>query len=189
MSPATPRASRAFLIAVALATLGAAGCASARNYNHPLGPVVERQAEPPSLPLTRAAIPELRIVTFNIKFGEHIDDAAALLTRDPQMRNTDVLVLQEVDAPGAERMAHAFHMNLAYVPSAVHPSSGRDFGVAILSPWPLDDARKVTLPHQHRFRKLRRAAVAATVHGPLGDVRVYGLHLESQWGLSGHTSA
>jgi endonuclease/exonuclease/phosphatase family metal-dependent hydrolase len=175
---------KASLIVVALSALVEAGCAVARNYDHPLGPLIEHQGEPRLLQSTRAVTREVRVVTFNIKFGEHVDEAAALLAGDPRTRRADVLVLQEMDAPGTERLARALLMNHAYVPSAVHPSSRRDFGVAILSPWPITSARKVVLPHQHRFRRLRRAVVAATIGGPLGEFRVYGLHLENPWGLS-----
>jgi len=176
---------RAVVAAIAFAMLAATGCAAARNYTDPLGPVIERQAAPATLDSVRPVSPDVRVVTFNIKFGEHVEEAAALLARDGQMRNTDVLVLEEMDAAGAERLARAFLMNHVYIPSAVHPSSGRDFGVAILSPWPMSGAHKVTLPYQHRFRKMRRAAAAVTLHGPLGDVRVYGVHFETPWGLSG----
>jgi endonuclease/exonuclease/phosphatase family metal-dependent hydrolase len=124
-------------------------------------------------------------VTFNVKFAQHVDRAVALLSRPGPLRDADVLVLQEMDEPGTEQVARALRLNFAYVPSAVHPATGRDFGVAVLSPWPVEEARKVPLPHQHRFRKLRRAAVAATVELPSGPLRVYGLHLESPAGLGG----
>jgi endonuclease/exonuclease/phosphatase family metal-dependent hydrolase len=70
------------------------------------------------------------------------------------------------------------------VPSAVHPTSGRDFGVGILSRWPILEPRKLVLPHRHRLRGLQRAAVAATVATPLGPVRVYGVHLETPLGAT-----
>ncbi len=88
-----------------------------------------------------------------------------------------------MDGPGTEKLARALGMNSIYVPSARHPSSQRDFGVAVLSPWPLDDGRKVPLPHEHRFRKLRRAAVAATVRTPAGNLRAYSVHFETVYGL------
>ena len=73
-----------------------------------------------------------------------------------------------------------------YVPSAIHPIPKHDFGVALLSRWPVEAPRKLVLPHQHRFRKLRRAAVVATLHSPLGSLRVYGIHLESPTGAWPH---
>lgn len=120
-----------------------------------------------------------------MRFARHVDRAIELLSRPGPLRDPDLLVLQEMDGTGSEQVARALGLNLVYVPSAVHPGSHRDFGVAILSPWPLERPRKLPLPHRHRFRKLRRAAVAATARTPLGAVEVYGVHLESPTGLSG----
>lgn len=165
--------------AIAAGSLACApGCAAAINYVDPAGPIVVVQQAS-----NRQASGEIRLVTFNVKLGEHIDRAADLLTQPGPLKDADILFLQEMDGPGTETLARALGMNSIYVPSAVHGSSHRDFGVAVLSPWPLDDARKVPLPYEHRFRKLRRAALAATVHMPAGDVRVYSVHFETAWGL------
>jgi endonuclease/exonuclease/phosphatase family metal-dependent hydrolase len=114
-----------------------------------------------------------------------VDRAIALLRRPGPLRDADVLVLQEMDGPGTDEIGRALGMNHVYVPSAVHPAERRDFGVAVLSPWPLEDAQKVPLPHEHRLRKTRRAAAGVTVRLPSGPVRVYGVHLESPFGLGG----
>ena len=121
-------------------------------------------------------------MTFNLKWGRHVDRAAELFSRPGPLRDADVVVLQEMDRPGAERLAGALGMSWVYVPSAVHPVPKQDFGVAVLSPWPLEEPRKLLLPHQNRFRKLRRAAAVATLRSPLGPIRVYGIHLESAGG-------
>lgn len=168
-------------IGAAVAVLaGTIGCATARNYDAPSGPVLVGRH-----PSARVSASEIRLVTFNIKFGEHVDRAADLLSRPGPLQQADVVVLQEMDPSGTEALAHALGLSYVYVPSAVHPSSGRDFGVAILSPWPLADARKVPLPHEHRFRGLRRAAAVATVRVPAGPLRVYAVHLESPAGMWG----
>ena len=163
---------------VAVALTRAPGCATALNYDDPAGPVVVVQQLS-----ARVATSEIRLVTFNVKFGEHVDRAIDLLTRPGPLRDADVLFLQEMDGPGTEQLARALGMNSVYVPSARHPASDRDFGVAVLSPWPLDDARKVPLPYEHRFRKLRRAAVAVTVRTPAGHLRAYSVHFETVYGL------
>jgi len=167
------------LVVTALA-VGSSACATARNYTDPTGPIFVGQASF----LTRAAS-DLRVVTFNIAFARHVDRAADLLTRPGPLKDADVLVLQEMDAPGTESLARALGMNYAYVPAAVHPSSHRDLGVAIVSPWPIADVRKILLPHQHRFRKMRRSAAAATINASSGPVRVYAVHLETVFGASG----
>ena len=68
-----------------------------------------------------------------------------------------------MDAPGTERIAKALGMNAVYFPSGVHPKHERDFGCAILSPWPLEEPRKILLPHGARVSGLRRSAVSAVV--------------------------
>jgi len=157
-----------------------AGCATARNYDDPSGPVMTDLGARP--PVSHGG---LRVVTFNLKFAEHVDRAIALLSRPGPLRGADLLVMEEMDEPATRRIAEALGLNYVYVPSAVHPATQRDFGVSILSPWPLEDPRKLRLPHQHRFRKLRRSAAVATLRGPDGPVRVYGVHLESPTGLWG----
>jgi endonuclease/exonuclease/phosphatase family metal-dependent hydrolase len=114
-----------------------------------------------------------------------VDRAIALLSRPGPLCDPDVLVLEEMDAPGVEHVARALGLDYVYVPSAVHPNTGRDFGVAILSPWPLEQPGKLPLPHRHRFCKLQRAVAVATVLTPLGAIRAYGMHLESPTGLWG----
>lgn len=156
----------------------ASACATARNYDDPSGPVLLGQHAG-----VRRPAATIRVVTFNVQWGEHLDRAADLLSRPGPLRDADLLLLQELDGPGTETLARALGMNFVYVPSAVHPTPKRDFGVAILSPWPIDDPRKVPLPYQHRFRKLRRAAAGATVHLPSGPVRVYAVHFETTFGL------
>ena len=160
--------------------MSSTACATARNYTDPAGPIFVGQ----SSSLTRAA-GDLRVVTFNIEFARHVDRAVDLLMRPGPLKDADVLVLQEMDRPGTESLARALGMNYAYVPAAVHPSSHRDLGVAIVSPWPIADVRKILLPHHHRFRKMRRSAAAATINASSGSVRVYAVHFETVFGASG----
>ena len=160
--------------ALALPLALAAGCATARNYEDPAAPIYRGGS---------AALKEpgqtLRVVTFNLKWGRAIDQTAELLKHAGPLRDADLIVLQEMDRPGTERLAQALGYEYVYVPSALHPVPQQDFGVALLSPWPLEDGRKLLLPHHNLFRKLRRSAAVATLRSPLGPVRVYGIHFES----------
>ena len=148
-----------------------------RNYDDPGAPVYTGGS-----PAGSVRGQTLRVVTFNLKWGREIDRAADLLSRPGPLRDADLVVLEEMDRPATERLAAALGMSWVYVPSAVHPVPKKDFGVALLSPWPLEDARKLPLPHLSRFRKLRRSAAVATLHSPLGPIRVYGIHFESPAG-------
>jgi endonuclease/exonuclease/phosphatase family metal-dependent hydrolase len=151
-----------------------AGCATARNYEDPQAPVYAGGAA-----VGRAASPELRVVTFNLQWGRHVDRAIELFSAPGPLQRPDLLVLQEMDHAGTKQLADALGYEYVYVPSAFHPRAGHDFGVALLSPWPLEEPRKLLLPHRSTFRKLRRSAAVATLRSPLGRVRVYGVHFEA----------
>jgi len=170
-------------VAAALA-LGLAACASALNYLEPAGPWYESRFAPSSRP-TRPAEAPLRIVTFNIAFAREMDRALEVLQGSPPLRNPDLLVLQELDAPSVERVARALRLNSVYMPSGIHPTSGRDFGSALLSPWPLVEPRKIVLPHGARVTHLRRTIVVATLVRGGQRVRAYGVHLPAPLSISG----
>jgi endonuclease/exonuclease/phosphatase family metal-dependent hydrolase len=125
------------------------------------------------------------VATFNIAYAVKIDLALEVLRQSPALRLLDVLALQEMDAPGTERIARELALNSLYVPSAVHPKSGRDFGCAILSPWPIVEPGKVVLPIAGLGSGVRRSAARATVLWGERRVRVYSLHLPSPLGVTG----
>ena len=169
--------------ALGLAAFGLA-CASAVNYLDPSGPsyVYARDERatgggPPPAPL--------RVVSFNIAYAIEIDRAIEVLRESESLRDPDILALQEMDTPGTERIARALGMSAVYFPSGVHPKHERDFGCAVLSPWPLEEPRKLVLPHGARVSGLRRAAVSATVVRGSQRIRVYSLHLPSPLAISG----
>lgn len=159
------------------------GCRSAVNYLDPAAPVYVHSRPG----LARAAGPDapFRVVTFNIEFGIQVDRAIEVLREEEPLRSLDVLALQEMDAPGTERIARALGMNAVYFPSGVHPKHGRDMGCAVLSPWPLEEPRKLLLPHAARVNHLRRAATSAVVVRGTERVRVYSVHLPSPPAESG----
>ena len=176
----SPRPVALSVVAVTLTagiTAGSA-CAPALNYVDPARPRYGGRFALPD------ADPDFRVVTFNVKFAREIDRAARLLGEHPELRGADIVALQEMDADGSERLARALGMDYVYYPAIRHPGSGRDFGNAILSRWPLSDDRKLVLPYHSRFRNMQRIAVSATAATPLGPVRVYSVHLETPGGIA-----
>jgi endonuclease/exonuclease/phosphatase family metal-dependent hydrolase len=125
----------------------------------------------------------VRVVSFNIQFALHVDRAIALFDSTPELRDADIVALQEMDATGTRRIAAALGMSYVYYPATVHPKTGRDFGNAILSRWPILGDDKVILPHLARFEKTERIATAATVRVGGRAVRVYSVHLATRLGL------
>jgi endonuclease/exonuclease/phosphatase family metal-dependent hydrolase len=170
-----------------VATLGLAAsglaCAPAVNYLDPSGPLY-RYSRGETVAAPTAERP-LRVVSFNIAYAIEIDKAIEVLRTSEPLRGPDILALQEMDAPGTARIARALGMNAVYFPSGVHPKHERDFGCAILSPWPLEEPRKILLPHGARVSGLRRAAVSAVVVRGGQRIRFYSLHLPSPLAISG----
>lgn len=169
------RAARSLAIVLALATLS---CMTTRNYLDPAGPGFEGSH---ALYIPPAPVPSpgdpIRVVTFNIRFSIEIDKAAELLKSSADLREFDILLLQEMDAPGVERLARALQLNYVYYPSTVHPQAHRDFGTAVLSPWTLDEPRKLLLPHAAFGTRARRAATSATVRRGALRIRAVAVHL------------
>jgi endonuclease/exonuclease/phosphatase family metal-dependent hydrolase len=169
------------LFAVALGAALGVGCHTV-NYLDPSGPFYETEYSKGS---GVAGGGQLKVVTFNIEYAKKVDLALELLTETPALEDPDVLALQEMDPPAVEEMARRLGMNSLYIPSAVHPSTGRDFGCAILSPWPLVEPGKVVLPIAAFGSGVQRSAVRATVVRGEQRVRVYSVHLPSPLGVTG----
>jgi endonuclease/exonuclease/phosphatase family metal-dependent hydrolase len=160
------------------ALLALFGCAEARNYRDPGGPrYAGGRPSPPRDPV-------LKVVSFNIRYAQHVDLALEVFREDPSFREVDLVALQEMDAPATAQMAAALGCQYVYYPAAFHPGGGKDFGNAVLSRWPILDDHKVLLPHASPFRGLGRAAVAATVDLLGVPTRVYSVHLEAPVGLT-----
>lgn len=155
-----------------LGALLAGACAHGLNYDHPAGPRLTGGAVP-----QRAPRRALRVVSFNVAYARALDRVAAVLQQEPRLRDADLILLQEMDSASTERLAAALHRAYVYVPATWHPVSGRDFGTAILSAWPVVETRKVLLPHLGLWRRTRRAAAAATVCVGARPVQVYAVHL------------
>ncbi len=170
-------------LAAGLLAAASAACATATNYLDPKGPLHEFRRE--GEPLAAPGSTPLRVVSFNIEHAIEIDRALSVLREVEPLRHPDVLALQEMDAPGTERIARALGMNAVYFPSGVHPKHDRDFGCAVLSPWPLSEPRKLVLPHGARRTGLRRSAVSAVVTRGTERIRAYSVHLPSPLAISG----
>lgn len=162
-------ASAALLLIVVGCTLA---CRTAQNYLEPDRPLYEG---------TFGVVPpernEIRVVTFNIEYALHVPEAIEALRSESALRDPDLLLLQEMDAPGVEAVARALGLNYVYCPSSFHTGRARDIGTALLSPWPIVERTKLLLPHTSRFSGHARSAVAATLRISGREVRAYTLHL------------
>lgn len=117
-----------------------------------------------------------RIVSFNIDHGREVELAAALFLRESALHDADLVLLQEMEERGTERLADSLGMSYVYYPAGHHPLSSQHFGNAILVRGEILRDGKHLLPHLGRVRGIRRIAVAATVliHGrPLTVLNVH----------------
>jgi endonuclease/exonuclease/phosphatase family metal-dependent hydrolase len=160
------------------ATVVLAGCRTGRNYPGADGPryggrpAVEHVTDP-------AIVDTIRVVSFNIAFGRRADSAITLLKSNPALRGADVILLQEMDAEGTERVARALDLWYVYYPAIFSLRTRRDFGNAVLSRWPIVEDRKIVLPHVSRYARTQRTATAATLSIRGSRVRVYSTHLST----------
>jgi endonuclease/exonuclease/phosphatase (EEP) superfamily protein YafD len=154
---------------VALCLLAGA-CALAENYVSPDGP---RHAGDHVI-VERDSVNALTVVTYNLEHARQIDKAIAVLQGEP-LRHADVILMQEMDREGTDRIARALELRYVYYPGSVH-SSGRDFGTAVLSPWPIVADYKLLLPHADPFNNRRRIATAAVIDVLGQEILAYSVH-------------
>ncbi|HEY0673023.1 MAG TPA: endonuclease/exonuclease/phosphatase family protein [Longimicrobiales bacterium] len=152
-----------------------AGCQTQKNYVTVEGP--RQHGEPPPHLVDTAPAETLKVVSFNIEFALQVERALAVLREEPELKDADIVLLQEMDGPGTRYIARALGMYYVYYPATQHMLYGRDFGNAVLSRWPIVADRKLVLPHKARVYRTLRTATAATIRIGADSVRVYSTHL------------
>jgi endonuclease/exonuclease/phosphatase family metal-dependent hydrolase len=133
---------------------------------------------------------EIKIVSYNIRWrgGDELKKLAKLLHEDPEIGGAAILGLQEVDrhkkrtgrTNTVKALADELGMHYAWAaPPAAKPDDEEETGVAILSPYPLSDLRRIVLPHPGPNRR-RRVALGATVELEGRPWRAYSAHAETR---------
>ncbi len=125
----------------------------------------------------------LTVVSYNIWFGDNIDQAMSELREIESQRALDIVLLQEMDESGTEQIARELQLNYVYFPAAIEPTYDENFGNAILSRWPILDPQKLILPHKSLSNRMNRIATRATVQIQGMDILVYSVHTESVFTL------
>jgi endonuclease/exonuclease/phosphatase family metal-dependent hydrolase len=129
-----------------------------------------------SFAASRPAADSLVVASYNIQFGEHVDQAIEDLRSDPMLAVADVILLQEMDGEGSAYIAQALGYDFVYYAAALHRKHGREFGNAVLSRWPILEHRFITLPVESSFPVSSRIAVIARIGSPVGDLLAVSLH-------------
>ncbi|MFN2499667.1 MAG: endonuclease/exonuclease/phosphatase family protein [Pyrinomonadaceae bacterium] len=133
---------------------------------------------------------ELKIVSYNIRWrgGEDLKKLIQVLQTDSELGQAAILGLQEVDrqkkrtenANTVKLLAEELGMHYAWTaPPTPRAEKEEETGVAILSPYPLAEVKRIVLPHEGAGRR-RRVAIGATA--VIGDTRIrfYSVHLETR---------
>lgn len=160
-------------IALLLAMLSGA-CISVQNQVDPAGPRHAGAPSEVSPPEPRYA-PDLHVASFNVEHGLEIGRALEVIETDPGLRDAEILLLQEMDSEGTERIAHALGMEWVYYPATLR--NGREFGNAVLSRWPIVNDEKLILPHLAVYGRTLRTATVATIDVQGTPIRVYSVHM------------
>jgi len=124
---------------------------------------------------------EIKVISWNIKFAEKMDQAISELQSITALQAADVLLLQEMDETAVDDIAQTLGYNHVYFPASVHNQTGRNFGNAILSVWPLTNPKKILLPHENPTNQQTRNAVQATAVIAGQDVQLVSVHTETIW--------
>ncbi|MBP9855078.1 MAG: endonuclease/exonuclease/phosphatase family protein [Candidatus Omnitrophica bacterium] len=105
---------------------------------------------------------QIKVVSYNIKFAKKIDEAISILNENKELKDADIIFLQEMDEIGAEKIARTLNYNYIYYPAVFHPIPKQNFGNAILSKWPIISDSKIILSVDGD-KKLQRIAASATL--------------------------
>jgi endonuclease/exonuclease/phosphatase family metal-dependent hydrolase len=89
----------------------------------------------------------LGVVTWNLHFGEKLDEIISTLENSSELQEKELLLLQEINAEGVEKIASSLHYNYIYYPTVYSHKREKEYGLAILSVWPLEDAERILLPN------------------------------------------
>ena len=142
------------------------------------------QATAPAASPAPAAQRTLRVVTWNIHHGAGTDGRVELGRIAARLRelNPDVIFLQEVDrlTNRSGRIDQptwlAHHLGMWSAFGAFMPYDGGEYGMCILSRWPVHDVRNVELPPGDLEPRISLAASLPLEQGV--NIRLFNVHLD-----------
>ena len=124
---------------------------------------------------------EINVITWNIKYSEKIDEALAELNNVEKLKEADIILLQEMNEEGVDKIARSLEYYYVYYPASIHTHHGKNFGNAILAKMQISDSQKIVLPYQNPKNGQKRIAVRATIVFNDYKVLVYSVHTETFW--------
>jgi endonuclease/exonuclease/phosphatase family metal-dependent hydrolase len=142
--------------------------------------------QPPGAP---AAVDALRVITWNVEYGEGVEGLAAAVAGDPALAGAAVILVQEIESHPSEgtsrpqRLAEALGMGWAYAPA--REEGDGTHGLAILSALPLENVMVKELAHVDLpVADYPRIALAADVVVGGAPLRLVDVHLDTRMSVS-----
>ena len=132
----------------------------------------------PPIAVGPAPLETFKVVSYNVRYGLEVDAAIEVLTHAPELEDADVILLQEMHAPGVDRIARALDCSYVYYPATLR-SSGREFGNAVLTRGRIVEDQKVLLPHANPFNRQHRIAVRTDLELGRHALHAYSVHTET----------
>ena len=139
-------------------------------------------------PAERTAGSTLRVVTWNVHFGDDIAATARHFLASREVVLADVVLVQEIEshpdepASRTQRLAEALGMTWFYAPARTEEGGGTH-GIAILSRFPLERPEVRELPaFESSFRQRERNAMRVEVVVGAHRVQVVNVHLDVRLG-------
>ncbi len=124
----------------------------------------------------------LRLVTYNVHYGDKIDSIANDFINSPQLVKAEVILLQEIRSfpqegqSRAARLAKKLRMNYVYAPS--RPEMNGTHGLAILSVYDLKNVQVMELPRAQLIAGQRRIALKVDIATKQGLISIVNVHLD-----------
>jgi endonuclease/exonuclease/phosphatase family metal-dependent hydrolase len=123
----------------------------------------------------------IKVVSYNVSFANNIDRAIYELGEVEELKDADIILLQEMDETGTEAIAQALEYNYVYYPASIHSHNDKNFGNAILAKWPIHASKKIILPYKSPRNQEIRIAVKAIVTIDGLEIPTYSVHTETFW--------
>jgi endonuclease/exonuclease/phosphatase family metal-dependent hydrolase len=127
----------------------------------------------------------IRVVTYNVHYGEHPDRLAAAILGNAKLREADVWLVQEMQSHPREpvsrcrRLAERLGMSFVYAPARRYGDGTH--GLAVLSRFPILRAEQMPVPFfDLHFQSERRIALHVTLDVAGRPLELINLHLDTR---------
>jgi endonuclease/exonuclease/phosphatase family metal-dependent hydrolase len=149
------------------------------DYSNPSGPFFEGSFGDKAVNFDGG----LRVVTWNTHYAVNLEQTIQTLEDVEELRDADILLLQEIDAEGVETIAQRLRYHYIFYPAAFNRQRRIEIGNAILAKWPLRNPDKIVLPNALPGWLESRNSASATILINGREIHVYCVHLEISWML------